>query len=554
MRLTGLSARAHVNGNRIDLAWDNPDPLPVGYRLLIVRALARYPGTPDDGTVISPQPGAMTYTDMDLSGETVYYYTFFPFSDADEPVLDPRHRVAAMATAPYDLAGLMYGLLPEIYRRYDAATVLPERLARGLDEKDRDRGILRRFLDLPGGQLDQLYSMGRAALRLHDVERVDGALLPLLAQWIGWRTDHAATLAAQRNEIRFAPWVYRCTGTAIAVQATTARLTGRQCRIKEYVHNVALTNQPERLNLWTMTRADNGGWTSPELLSVNFAYDGRVAQVLLPDGPTLIYHTYRRHGFDIWAKRLTADGWSASVPVVDRIGVDKHPAAAVVGETLWVFWQTSVASDVDAQWRIAFRTRPVADPAAKWSDIGMFGADGERRAPAAVTDDSGGLWLFWRQRVGQRWQTRYNRYDGADWLPDDQVLVSESPATAGRRGLVGDVSPGRRDSAAVVGLGAKATGRRRRLLASDLPHEERTRPGRKRLGTGIDGAPGTFGCQGPGASALRDRSGHRVVLQLHPIRGMVDLHQPPRPCRAQLERRGARSRRTLYESGADRGR
>jgi hypothetical protein len=46
---------------------------------------------------------------------------------------------------------------------------------------DRAKGELRRFLDLPGSQLDQIYSLARAALNLVDVDRLEGALLPLLA-------------------------------------------------------------------------------------------------------------------------------------------------------------------------------------------------------------------------------------------------------------------------------------------------------------------------------------------------------------------------------------
>jgi Phage tail protein (Tail_P2_I) len=425
MRLLNVSARAHPEGNRVDLAWVNPTPIPDGYRLQIVRRLGGYPTTPEDGTVITPPADAITHSDGDLHGETMYYYTFFPSSNTTQAQLDPHNRAAAMATSPYGLGGLMYGLLPEIYRRYDIATVLrsDDTARQHLDPDDQDCGLLRRFLDLPGGQLDQLYSLARAALRLHDVAELDGALLPLLAQWIGWRTDHSATLAAQRNEIRFAPALYRRTGTAAAVVATTSRLTRRPCRIKEYVHNVARTNAPARLNLWTLARAEGGAWGTPQLLSVNFAYDGAATAVRQPDGSTLLlYHTYRRHGWDIWAKRLTTAGWSPSEPVVDRSGVDKHPAAAVAGDTQWLFWQSSGPPGAagERQWRIVFRTRPTQPGAATapWSD-----PDTERRAPAAVTDDSGGLWLFWRQRADDGWQTRYNRHDGTRWQLDEAGLL-----------------------------------------------------------------------------------------------------------------------------------
>src|SRR5262245_44543083 len=109
MRLSTVSARAHPHGNRIDLAWANPDPAPPGYALRIGRGQRSYPETPHDGTVINPAPGASSHSDRGLHGETVYYYTFFPSSDrrgddddwvaATHP--GPHHRVAAMATSPY---------------------------------------------------------------------------------------------------------------------------------------------------------------------------------------------------------------------------------------------------------------------------------------------------------------------------------------------------------------------------------------------------------------------------------------------------------------------
>ena len=63
--------------------------------------------------------------------------------------------------------------MPTLYHRYDtvvtnAATVAPP---------DRQKGQLRRFLDLPGSQLDLLYSFARAMRDLHDLEKVDSRLL-----------------------------------------------------------------------------------------------------------------------------------------------------------------------------------------------------------------------------------------------------------------------------------------------------------------------------------------------------------------------------------------
>ena len=69
--------------------------------------------------------------------------------------------------------------------------------------------------------------------------------------------------------------------------------------------------------------------------------------------------------------------------------------------------------------------------------------------PAAVADGAGGLWLFWRERSGGRWQVRFNRNDGTNWqlgpagtLPhgrraagrvDDDLIALSQPASAGER-------------------------------------------------------------------------------------------------------------------------
>lgn len=414
MRLMNITARAHPAGNRIDLAWTNPEGSQFpGVR--VVRREGTHPLTPDDGKRVAHGLGLSSFSDTGLRGETVYYYTLFPFK-GDPPVFeaDIHNRAAALATSPYDFAGLMYSLIPALYHRYDDSrlpspgTVAPE---------DQGKGELRRFLDLPGSQFDQLYSRARAALELHDVDRVDGRLLPLLAQWIGWQTGYNLELSAQRNEIRFAPRIYQTVGIIPTIEATVKRISGWESRTKEFVHNVAITNQPERLNLWSMIRGTDGAWGKPSLASLNYVFEGRPAAVKEADGSlSFFYHTYRRHGWDIWTKRFSAAQWQPSQPVVDQPGADKHPAAAMQGTRLWLFWETFDPGEDGSKgnWSIAFRTRS----AGVWSDIAVFGDTAtERRLPAAAADNNGGVWLFWLERSGNGWQVKYNRHDGAAWRP-----------------------------------------------------------------------------------------------------------------------------------------
>ena len=434
MRLLNLAAVPHPSGNRIDLSWMHPASAQFpGVRVVRherTHPLSPTPALSQQGVIIadtnptSPNQsriqirgdGSYFATDSGLKGETIYYYTLFPYAGAPPNYdIDRRNRAVAMATAPYNIAGQMAELLPALYHRYDAvlsdsAIVTPE---------DRQKGQLRRFLDLPGGELDLLYSFARGMRDLHDLEKVDSRLLPLLAQWIGWQIDYRLETEAQRNDVRNAPHLYKSIGLIPTVEATVKRLVGWESRTKEFVHNVFRSNQPERLNLWVRERNAAGAWSIPNApLSLDFAYEGRPAAVRDSAGVLwLFYHTQRKGHWDIWYKNFRdGQSWTASEPLTNRTLIDKYPTAVLHGATLRVFWSTY--SEADRFWQINFRTRTSGE----WSPIAPLGAlapfasdDVPRRQPWAVTDNAEMLWLFWLELVGQQWQLRYNRYDGTNW-------------------------------------------------------------------------------------------------------------------------------------------
>src|SRR3712207_1580467 len=106
MRLVDITATADPAGNRIDLVWDYPDDGgPPGVR--VVRREGTHPEGPDDGdevAVVDEGSGGRSAHDDGLKGETVYYYTLFPFRGAPPRFEPDRHnRVTATATSPYDL-------------------------------------------------------------------------------------------------------------------------------------------------------------------------------------------------------------------------------------------------------------------------------------------------------------------------------------------------------------------------------------------------------------------------------------------------------------------
>jgi Phage tail protein (Tail_P2_I) len=434
MRFSNLVAVPHPSGNRIDLRWMHPNPAQFpGVR--VVRRERTHPLSPtptssQQGVVVADTnptspgqsqiqfraDGSYTATDTGLKSETIYYYALFPYAgNPPNYDIDRHNRAVAMATGPYNIAGQMADLLPVLYHRHDtvmtsAATVAPA---------DRRKGQLRRFLDLPGGQLDQLHSFARAMRDLHDLEKVDSRLLLLLAQWIGWQIDNRLETDTQRNDIRNAPHLYESIGLIPTVEATVKRLVGWESRTKEFVHNVFRSNQPERFNLWVREQNSAGVWSAPTTpLSLDFAYDGRPTAVRDPDGVLwLFYHTLRKGHWDIWYKNFREGrGWTSSEPLTNRTLIDKYPTAVLHGTTLRVFWSTY--NETDRMWQINFRSRTSRQwsPIAPLSALAPFATDDiPRRQPSAVTDNAGMLWLFWLEQVGQQWQLRYNRYDGTNW-------------------------------------------------------------------------------------------------------------------------------------------
>jgi phage tail-like protein len=445
MRLQQIRAVAHPEGNRIDLSWINPD-LGNFPSVRVVRRVGTYPTLdptgaepllPSAGVIVTDlvagssavnlQTGECTVSDQVPASETVYYYTLYPF--AGEPPLysfDSHNRTAALATGSYALAERLYEWLPGIYYRYD--TTLPPATA-AVAPADRQKGQLRRFLDLPGGQLDQFYSALRAALELHNVAQVDGALLPLLATWIGWETDFRLELDAQRNEIRNAPQIYQTIGIVPTVEATVKRILGWESRSKEFVHNVFRTNTPERLNLWQMTRDANGVWSEPTApLSLDDAFDGRAAVVNRADGAVdLVYHTLRNGVGAIRRKQRLATGeWQPSMTVAQGTANHRHPTAVQQGSTDWIFW--NVYARETRQWWIEWRNRPTPTnsdaPAPAWSVAASLVFPGDpdpvpqRKRPWAIVENGGpvGLWLFWLEATADGWRVRYNRHDGTNWM------------------------------------------------------------------------------------------------------------------------------------------
>jgi phage tail-like protein len=430
MELLGLAAAAHADGNRIDLSWAAPRDAEVA--VTVVRRQGTYPtthtpGSPAEGVVLEVDEKGTSFVDSGLKGETVYYYRVFPFERAADGsptfLAEPPNVVSAMATSPAGLAEEMYALLPAIFRRYD------------------ERDQLRRFLELPGSQLDQLYSYATALLGALDVGRVDGTFLELLADWIGWRTDHSIELASQRSEVRNAPALYHAVGLVPAIGATVQRIARQPSRVKEFVHNVALTNNPSRFTLWELRRTGATWDPEPAQVSVDAAFGGRPAlelepDELEPDGAALIAYEHHEDGRSSLRLKRLRDAWEPSErfekgpPTFGARAIDyRDPSLAwrkdpALGPQLVLY--ASAYLPASRQYRVAFWER-VALPGT-WSGTLLLELPGvdpnfDCRRPVTVTDGDGYLLFFLQLDDDGRWVLKFNRHDGTDFQAASSVEV-----------------------------------------------------------------------------------------------------------------------------------
>lgn len=387
--------------------------------------------------------GVTRVQDTGLGAGKTYYYTLFPYKGTPpEYVTGTANRASALCTGSVDFAGRMYRSLPVIYHRYD--TRLPgekEAVRAGMVETDKKRGQLRRFLDIPGSMLDQFNTFAASVMDAHDIERVDGALLPLLGNWLGWDIFFNKELAGKRNELRHAPSIMQGIGLVPTLETVVRLVTGWDNRVREFVHNIFLSNDPDKLNLWKARKDSTGKWhEDSEVFSLDYAFEGRNAVVTDGNGVTwLFYHTRRSGHWDIWYKTYHEDSqWSPSQPLTVGPPIDKHPTAVIRNGVVTVYW--NCFDKETGKWSILSRENTNG----QWTETKTFShglPDGaERKSPRAVVDGSGGMLLFWQEKSNQgvsgtKWVWKYNRYSGTSWELDAALPV---PADSGANPRIGD--------------------------------------------------------------------------------------------------------------------
>jgi phage tail-like protein len=353
MQVVGLKAEPDPRGGSIVLTWTNPsDTALAGIKILRREfTLPEIPGDYGSSFEIHDDPAAQpgisgTFTDTgaprsSLRGETVYYYAVVA---RDSSAAQFPSFVSAMATSPFQSGSYLYENLPGIYRTYDTALPAPGAVA---DPADERKGQLLRFIEMFGLQFDQLRSFTDGMRNFFDARRVDGNLLPLLAQWIGWQPDFTLSFAKQRNEVAYAPSFYRTAGVPANLRAMVNRVSTWDTQIKEFAHNIFRTSEPEQLALYA-TKRKGGVWQPEELVTQDVGHEGRPAVLLTADGPQVFFHTRQdvRAGevspcprWQILYKSFGQDGWQPAHPVTSGDTVNRHPAVVQRADgSVWLFW------------------------------------------------------------------------------------------------------------------------------------------------------------------------------------------------------------------------
>ncbi|MFA6052264.1 MAG: hypothetical protein WC762_06710 [Methylobacter sp.] len=418
MPLLQVSAVAHPDGNRVDLSWQYAISTPAFDGVRVVRRQGRYPEQPDDGVIVADVTAANVASDVGLPAEQVYYYGLFPFV-GDPPVyeINTANRATSLVTAPNGYGAYMLKLLPAIYHRYD-----------------KDTQFLARFLQLTGGQLDQFHSLANFSAHLRHLQKTPGELLPLLAQWIGWKTDYKRDLISQRKEINYAPGLYSRMGLLPTVEATIKRISGWESHTKEYVHNVFASNRPARLNLWTLQCANNGVWTTQEqLLTTDYCYEGRATHAVDEnDVHWLFYHTQRQGRWEIWYKTSPSYLLTANLATEVTTGVISNELWFALTEAGIALDQTSQLTNISSHvWEIndgPQRFVVELSSAAVWVYDVNHGAQSFAPSQALIVNEcvnkypssaaqGSNLWVFWTSydESSMQWQVHYRRRYDAQW-------------------------------------------------------------------------------------------------------------------------------------------
>jgi phage tail-like protein len=130
---------------------------------------------------------------------------------------------------------VLYGSLPEIYRKYDT-----------------DNQVLYRFLSIFGEELDGVNDKSLHFIEIMDPDLCDASFLPYLAQRMGIEILPGVTTVALRQLIKSAKLVWKMKGTLKSIQIYCQALTGWTIAVTDVYKTVPTTNSAAFVTNTTM--------------------------------------------------------------------------------------------------------------------------------------------------------------------------------------------------------------------------------------------------------------------------------------------------------------
>lgn len=367
--------------------------------------------------------------DRGLQAEEVYYYRLY-LKQGSSFYLTKYHWVTeAIATGDYDFSSALYKKLPAVHQYYDEQT--PDR---------QGKGQLRRYLSLAGASLDHSRSLLEFLRQRHNTNRVYSKALPGLARMIGWRPDVTSDAMLLRKDISDAPAIYRTVGTVANLRSVVNRVTGWDCQIKEFVHNIFLTNAVENINLWEIWHQyhDGSDWSAPAFLTTTDGLDGH-PQVITDSGTRnwLFWHADRNDVRSLWRQQLDAGLPVAKALVLrsaeertSKEDIEEYPAVVTEGDRVWLFW----ASQRHGQWNIwgswsrseqPFSTGPDSSETIQSNPQNLSDHPAEDRHPMAIRDDSGAIRVFWQSNRRGPTDIWCRTYQASSWGLPERITTAE---------------------------------------------------------------------------------------------------------------------------------
>lgn len=370
-------------------------------------------------------------TDSALKAEEIYYYRLY-LKLADNAYSSLFHwTTEAVSSGDYDFSNLLYQQLPAIHAYYDETE--PEK---------KGTGQLRRYLSLAGASLNLNRSLAEELRNRHDVNQVYSKALPRLANMIGWQSDVTSDAILLRKDIIDAPDIYRTVGTVANLRAVVNRVTGWDCKIKEFVHNVFLTNAVEPIKLWDIWtqyyQPEDSSWSTPQALTFDDTMDGHAQMADVGEANWMFWHSDREGTRSLWRQQINSNNsipdrllLRNSVSHKSHIVIDESPVVLDGEDRLWLFW----SSNENGQWNIwgswsrsefPFSIEPESiDPLFQSQPFMLSEQTGDNRQPAVVRDKEGNLLLFWQSSRRGQTDIWCRVFDEENWnLPLPSVRIS----------------------------------------------------------------------------------------------------------------------------------